>query len=57
VLGRIGIVLGVLAAIGWIVAIVGFDYGPGDLDDDLRRELQRQSRAALIWASAALLGR
>jgi hypothetical protein len=57
VLGMVGVVLGLLAAIGWIVAIIVLGYGPSDLQHDLQRELDRQSREAFIYAARALLGR
>jgi hypothetical protein len=57
VLGMVGVVLGLIAAIGWIVAIIVLGYGPQDLQRDLQRELDRQSREALILAARALLGR
>jgi hypothetical protein len=57
VLGMVGVVLGLIAAIGWIIAIVVLGYGPQDLQRDLQREHDRQSREALILAARALLGR
>jgi hypothetical protein len=57
VLGMVGVVLGLLAAIGWIVAIIVLGYGPSDLQHDLQRELDRQSREAFIHAARALFGR
>jgi hypothetical protein len=57
VLGMVGVVLGLLAAIGWIVAIIFLGYGPSDLQHDLQRELDRQSREAFIHAALALFGR
>jgi hypothetical protein len=57
VLGMVGVVLGLLAAIGWIIAIIFLGYGPSDLQHDLQRELDRQSREAFIHAARALLGR
>jgi hypothetical protein len=56
VLGVVGVVLGVIAAVGWIAAIVsGVDL------EQLRRDIERQSnpdaRQALILGARALVGR
>jgi hypothetical protein len=56
ILGIIGVVLGVIAAIGWIAAVAaGVDL------EQLRRDIERQSnpnaRQAVIEAVRALLGR
>ncbi|MEA2279575.1 MAG: hypothetical protein QOK21_182 [Solirubrobacteraceae bacterium] len=57
VLGMVGVVLGLLAAVGWIVAILVLGYGPSDLQHDLQRELDRQSQQALIHAARTMFGR
>jgi hypothetical protein len=56
VLGIIGVVVGVMAAVGWIAAIAsGLDLE--ELQRDLERRSNPEARQAVVQAARALLGR
>jgi hypothetical protein len=57
VLGVAGVVLGTIAAVGWIVSIAVLGYDPQDLQRDLQHQLDRNAGQALILAARVHLGR